>query len=184
MLTNLISLDGAILFWIQEHLRTSLLDTLMVFYTNLGDNGYLWLFLCLCLLCHPKTRKAGICGFLSIALGALFTNVMFKPLVSRTRPYLVLDYLLPLVTSHDLNSFPSGHTCAAFAAASGWWRTMPHRWMRITGLVLAVLMAASRIYTGVHYPSDVLAGAVIGWLSGIIIQQVVLHYSARRDLQT
>ena len=176
MFISLAALDGSILIWIQEHLRVALLDAFMVFYTNLGDHGLLWLFLCLCLLCHPRTRKAGICGFCAIALGALFTNVIIKQLVSRTRPYLALEYALPLVISDDPNSFPSGHTCAAFAAAAGWWRSVPYRWMKITGLVLAVLMGCSRLYTGVHYPSDVLAGAAVGWLSGMIIWKLNEKY--------
>ena len=73
---------------------------------------------------------------------------------ARPRPWLDVAGLVPLIQEPDPNSFPSGHTCAAFAAASAWWRALPRRWMRWTGLVLAVCMGLSRLYVGVHYPSD------------------------------
>ena len=60
------------------------------------------------------------------------------------------------------NSFPSGHTCAAFAAGLSWARTLPWRWSRILAVILAVCMGLSRLYVGVHYPSDVIAGALVG----------------------
>ena len=75
--------------------------------------------------------------------------------------------LIPLVDERDPNSFPSGHTCAAFAAGMSWVRALPRRWMRVLSAVLAVCMGLSRLYVGVHYPSDVLAGAVIGSLAAL-----------------
>ena len=75
--------------------------------------------------------------------------------------------LTPLVTENDPNSFPSGHTCAAFAAGLSWARALPWRWGRIAAVVLAVLMGLSRLYVGVHYPTDVLAGAALGTLCGL-----------------
>lgn len=185
MLSNLTlrlgQLDGLLLIWIQENLRSSLLDPFMIFYTNLGDHGMMWLFLCFCLYLYPKTRKAGYMGLFSLALGALFTNVMIKPLLQRTRPYLVLELSRALVTSSDANSFPSGHTCAAFASAFGWRRNLPEKWMRILGLALAFLMGCSRLYTGVHYPSDVIAGAVIGWISGMIMNWGVERFHQKEN---
>ena len=83
---------------------------------------------------------------------------------------------MPLVAEHDPNSFPSGHTCAAFAAASAWCRTLPRRWMKVTAVVLAALMGFSRLYVGVHFPSDVLAGMAVGllcgWLACLLWRQV------------
>ena len=100
--------------------------------------------------------KLGDAGILWIALS-------IKSLVERARPWL--DWpIVPLVSEKDPNSFPSGHTCAAFAASMIWVRTLPWSWGRTCGVVLAVLMGLSRLYVGVHYPSDVLVGAVIGTL--------------------
>ena len=166
MLHSLLTLDGAILFWIQEFLRTPLLDSFFSFYTKLGDSGLLWIALSLLLLCFRPTRKAGLVSLTAMLLGLLCTNVALKHLVGRTRPWLVVEGLIHLVAEHDPNSFPSGHTCAAFASAVAWLGTLPKRWMKVTALVLAVLMGFSRLYVGVHFPSDVVVGALVGSACG------------------
>ncbi len=159
----LYALDSGVLLWIQQVLRGAL-DPLMMFYTKLGNGGMLWIVLCLLLLCFPKTRRAGFWGLIAMLLGLLCTNVVLKHLVGRPRPYTAVEGLVPLLLSGDPNSFPSGHTCAAFAAAGVWARALPRRWMGVTGLVLAALMGFSRLYVGVHYPTDVLAGLAVGLL--------------------
>ena len=90
-----------------------------------------------------------------------------KHLVERTRPWLVVEGLIPLIAEGDPNSFPSGHTTAAFAAGVVWWKTLPWTWGRVGALALAVLMGCSRLYVGVHFPSDVLAGAAVGALCAL-----------------
>ena len=70
--------------------------------------------------------------------------------------------LMALVAEHDPNSFPSGHTCAAFAAALSWRGRLPWKWAGRTAVALAVCMGLSRLYVGVHYPSDVITGGLIG----------------------
>lgn len=83
-----------------------------------------------------------------------------------------------LVTSSDPNSFPSGHTCAAFAFAVALCMTQPQRWAKGAALALAALMGFSRLYVGVHFPSDVLAGAVIGSLCGLLAGWMVPRFLA------
>ena len=165
MLQELMILDGGILLWIQEHLR-GVLDPLVCGYTHLGDHGLLWIVLTVVLLIFPRTRRAGIVSAIALVLSLICTNLVLKHLVARPRPWLEVAGLLPLVNEPDPNSFPSGHTSAALAAACAWWRTLPRRWMAVTGLVLAVCMGLSRLYVGVHYPSDVLAGALVGAFCG------------------
>ena len=115
-----------------------------------------------------KALTAAVILFvLALLLGALCTNVVLKNLVQRPRPYTVVEGLIPLLTSGDPNSFPSGHTCAAFAAGLAWAGPGSARWARIAAVVSAVCMGLSRLYVGVHYPSDVLAGAVIGSLAAL-----------------
>ena len=181
MLTLLQPLDGAILLWIQNVLRGAL-DPLVCFYTHLGDKGLFWIAACLLLLVWKPTRKAGLCGLLAMLLGLLVTNVTLKHLVARPRPWLDVAGLLPLVQEPDPNSFPSGHTCSAFAAAAAWARTLPRRWMKYTGLILAAAMGLSRLYVGVHYPSDVLAGCVIGCLCGLLACAVWNAAAEKRGL--
>lgn len=174
MLDSLLQLDGGILLWIQEYVRSTSLSVVLAPYTMLGDAGLMWIALSLAMLCFRKTRKAGALALCAMALGLVVTNLTIKPLVSRPRPWLMVEGLGHIVEEKDPNSFPSGHTCAAFAAAMVWVRTLPWRWGRVTAVVLAVLMGLSRLYVGVHYPSDVLAGAVIGslcaWAAWKVIQ--------------
>ena len=162
------NLDGAALLAIQS-LRLEVLNPLVEGFTSLGNAGLLWIVLSLAMLFWKPTRKAGVLALVSLLLGLLCTNVLLKHLVGRERPWLHVAGLIPLVDERDPNSFPSGHTCAAFAAGMSWVRALPRRWMRVLSAVLAVCMGLSRLYVGVHYPSDVLAGALVGsfcaWLA-------------------
>lgn len=166
VLNRLWTLDGAVLLWFQAHLRAPVLDCAVSFYTALGNAGLLFLAAAAVLLCFKKTRRAGLTALLALGLGFLCTNLVLKNLVSRPRPWLEVAGLTALVTENDPNSFPSGHTTAAFAFASALWRAAPDKRMRWAALVCAVLMGLSRLYVGVHYPSDVLAGVLVGLLSG------------------
>jgi len=170
MLELIQQLDGQLLMAIQG-LHQLWLDPIVSLYTRLGNGGILWIALSLAMLCWRPTRKAGMLALMAMALGLLVTNMTIKPLVERARPWL--DWpIIPLVVENDPNSFPSGHTCAAFAAGLSWARALPERWMRRLAIVLAVCMGLSRLYVGVHYPTDVLTGAVIGalcaWAAGYI----------------
>ena len=158
---TLLALDGNLLLAIQG-LHQPWLDPVAAGFTRLGNAGILWIVLSLAMLCWRPTRKAGVLGLLALVLGALCTNVVLKHLVARPRPWLSLP-LVPLVAEHDPNSFPSGHTCAAFAAGLAWARALPRPW-GAAAVLSAVLMGLSRLYVGVHYPSDVLVGALIGTL--------------------
>ena len=160
--------DEQALVWIARHLRTPILDGFMSFYTNLGNAGLLFIALALLLLCFRATRRAGASAGVGMLLGLLITNLTIKPLVNRPRPWVVLEGLANLATSSDPNSFPSGHSCAAFAFAVAVALTAPRRWMKAAALAAAALMAFSRLYVAVHFPSDVLAGAAIGAVCGLL----------------
>ena len=183
MLETLCRLEGPVLLWIQEAVRQPWLDPVVEAYTRLGNAGLLWIVLSAVMLCHPKTRKAGALALLAMVLGLLCTNVALKHLVGRTRPWIDVAGLIPLVSEPDPNSFPSGHTCAAFAAGMIWARALPAGWMRVTAVVLAVCMGLSRLYVGVHYPSDVLVGAVVGalcaWAAWSIGKEMVKAWKRR-----
>lgn len=144
-----------------QSLRSPMLDAFFVWYTQLGNAGLVWIVVSLLMLLFRRTRKTGVLALGALLLGFVCCNLVIKPLVGRTRPWLLVEGLRTLVAEYDPNSFPSGHTCAAFAAAGIWWQGLPRRWGN-TALVLAVLMGLSRLYIGVHFPSDVLAGALLG----------------------
>ena len=179
MLDTILQLDGELLVAIQG-LHMSWLDPIVSFYTKLGDAGLLWIALSLVMLLWKPTRKAGALALCAMILGLVVTNITIKPLLSRLRPWL--DWpIVPLVTEKDPNSFPSGHTCAAFAAGLSWVRALPWRWGRIAAVSAAVLMGLSRLYVGVHYPTDVLAGAVIGSLCAWVVWKAYNLYSDRKN---
>ena len=163
MLEAIQGLDGAALLAIQS-IRTPVLDSLVSGYTALGDVGLMWILLSLAMLCHKSTRKAGGAALMALVLGLLCTNVVLKHLVARPRPWLDVAGLIPLIAEHDPNSFPSGHTTAAFAAGMVWAGALPWNRVRPLAVVLAVFMGLSRLYVGVHYPTDVIAGALVGSL--------------------
>lgn len=167
MLTWIRQLDGAVLRWIGEHLRSPMANSLMCAYTTLGDRGALFIVLSLlCLLFRPS-RRVGAAGLTALVMGAVVTNLTLKPLVARARPWLVLEGFETLMRSSDPYSFPSGHTCAAFAFGMAVVAMVPHGWLKTAALVAAVLMGYTRLHVGVHFPSDVLAGAVVGTCCGL-----------------
>lgn len=157
--------DGEILLWIQEHVRANGLSGAMRAITHLGDAGAFWILLAAVLLVAKKTRRLGAACASALAMGALATNVFLKNLVQRIRPYAALEKLRILVSEPSDWSFPSGHATASFAAAWVLFRLAPKK-VGVPALLLAILIALSRLYVGVHYPTDVLAGAAIGVLSG------------------
>ncbi len=154
----------------QNNLRISpLLDGIMVFISTLGDGGICFIVLSVLLLFFKKTRRIGFVALLALALGALCTNIALKQIVSRPRPYVTMQALLPLLPSHDPFSFPSGHTTAAFAYCTAIFLQAKNKWYTNALMVFAALMGISRIYVGVHYLTDVFAGVVVGTLCAVVV---------------
>lgn len=179
MLDVLQSTDGGILLALQA-VRSDFLDPLVEAYTSTGNAGMIWIVLSLAMLCFKPTRKAGVLALCAMALGLVCTNMILKPLVARPRPWLDVAGLVPLIDEPDPNSFPSGHTCAAFAAGMIWVRVLPWKWGRVLAVILAVCMGLSRLYVGVHYPSDVVAGALVGSACAWSVWHVYLLRRKRR----
>ena len=165
--------DERALVWIAQNIRCALLDPFMKLYTQLGNTGMLFIVLGLLMLFFKPTRKAGFSALCAMLIGLIVVNFTIKPLVARDRPWLVIENFLNLVEEHDPNSFPSGHTNAAFAFAIAVCMSAPKKWMKIAAVCAAVVMGLSRLYVGVHFPSDVLVGAVIGSLCGLAGSWVV-----------
>ncbi len=160
-------LDEQALVWIAEHIRNAVLDPFMMLYTQLGNTGMLFIALGVVMLLFKQTRKVGVSALCAMLIGLIVVNFTIKPLVARARPWLVIENFVNLVPEHDPNSFPSGHTNAAFAFALAVCLSAPKKWMKITAVCMAAVMGLSRLYVGVHFPSDVLAGAAIGSLCGL-----------------
>lgn len=161
MLEALNQLDGQLLLWIQENLRHSLLTDIFRFITSLGDGGSIWIMACIVCLIPKKTRTVGVMGLLALLGSLIVNNHIIKNLVARPRPFYELSELLPLIPKPGEYSFPSGHTASSFAAAAVFYRKLPKKY-GIPAMLLAFLIAFSRMYLGVHYPGDVIAGIVSG----------------------
>lgn len=161
-------MDGQILLWIQANLRCGALSAFFVPFTHFGDHGLLFILLTLALLLHPKTRPYGLRTGIALLFSLLFTNILLKHLFARVRPFEVVEGLVALVVERDPNSFPSGHTSAAFAFAFALVGAVKKGWVKGGVVALAVLMGLSRLYVGVHYPTDVLAGCVVGICAGVL----------------
>lgn len=162
------ALDGQILLWIQS-LRTPLLNKFMIFYTQLGDHGLLFIAMALLLIAIPFTRRTGCASAFGLAIGALVTNLLLKPFFMRPRPYVTVPGLTNLIDmSRDPNSFPSGHATAAFGVCMAIFLTVKDKRAKAASLFVAVLMGFSRLYVAVHYPTDVIAGALIGTMAACL----------------
>lgn len=164
--------DMAVLNFVQTYLRCNFLDMAMPLITELGNGGILWIICSLLLTVFPKTRKAGIAMAVSLILEVLCCNVLLKPFVARLRPCDVNTAVRLLIPHPEGFSFPSGHTGASFAAAAALF--FGKNRMGAVAFILAALIGFSRIYLYVHYPTDVLAGAMLGimlgWLGNILVR--------------
>lgn len=154
-------MEEQILLFVQDHMRTAVLTPVMKAITTLGDMGAVWIAIALLLCLNRKWRKTGQTAICATVLSFLVNNMFLKHFVARSRPYTIIEDLVPLIRKPTDYSFPSGHTACAFAVGFLLFRKLPKRY-GIPCLVLAVLIGFSRIYLGVHYPSDVLAGAISG----------------------
>ena len=161
------SLDWSILHFIQNHMTCPLLDFLMPKITALGNSGMIWILAAVGLLCTRKYRRQGALLLIGLLTGALLGNVFLKNFFARPRPCWLDDSVQLLIAIPQDYSFPSGHTLASATGAAMLAQT--DRRFGWAAIPLAVLIAFSRLYLYVHFPSDVLAGAVIGVGIGVVV---------------
>lgn len=148
--------DAFLLLFIQDHLRNGLLTPLMVVVTMLGNKGIIWMVLIALLLLRRRTRWVGALAAVSFLVNAGLAEIFIKHAVMRPRPFLSIPELQTLVVQPLTYSFPSVHTVSSFSVAFIVWRSSLRKWRRPV-MALACLMAFSRLYVGVHYPSDIAA---------------------------
>lgn len=168
------SLDQSILYWIHDNLSCGVLDMLMPKLTLLGSGGAIWLLAAAIMLCAKKYRRQGVILLAGLAVGVLVGNVCLKNLIARPRPCWLDDsvkLLIPIPTDY---SFPSGHTLSSVIGATVLTKT--NRRFGWAAIPLAAIIAFSRLYLFVHYPSDVLAGAVLGVAVGLVVYRVGMRY--------
>lgn len=164
---TLTELEFSVLDWLAEHLRCGLMDGLMPLITRLGDGGYFWITLLILLMIPKKTRKLGAAMAVALLINVVLCNLTLKPLVARPRPFDLREVALLIPPPEDF-SFPSGHTSSSFAAAGALLFMKAEKELWIPSACLAVLIAFSRLYLYVHFPTDVLGGILLGLFSAFV----------------
>ena len=158
--------EASILLWIQENLRGAL-DGFWVFVTHLGDGGYLCIAIGISLLLFKKTRPVGFTVLLSLLINACMTNLTLKDFFGRVRPFNANPEIVTLIKHPSSFSFPSGHTSGSFSAALVLYHMLPKK-LGVPAVVLATMIGFSRMYVGVHYPTDILGGIVVAIIASTL----------------
>ena len=174
-----------ILDFIRDRFACPFLDAVMPLITSLANGGIIWIIAAVLLLIFKKSRKTGFSVALALITGLIIGNLILKNLVGRIRPYEFNEGVEILVARLSDYSFPSGHTLASFEAATA--LLIREKRLGVPALVLAVAIAFSRLYLYVHYPTDVLAGIILGVLIGIFacktVDKLENRLSARKSRQ-
>ena len=193
--------DGNLLIGIQHALNADWLTPVMKFITLFGEAGIFWILMCLSLIIFRKTRRLGIICAFSLLLTFICCNLVLKPLVDRVRPWVTFQMVNAMLPPPGDASFPSGHSANSMGPAWGMFiATMPvktaagrsydevrclgwkgkgaspvtmHKWS-IAAVVLALLVGLSRLYLGMHYPSDVVCGLLLGMIAATVVYKIIL----------
>ncbi len=168
-LLNAIQLIDTDLFMQVYRRHHPLLDQIMPVITNLGTGGLIWLVWCALLFFFGKAqgKQVAVITLVALVFSYLLCQEWIKALVARPRPFVGLEDIIILVPPEQSYSFPSGHTATSFACAyviAKLWPTQ--KWLPV---VIALAIGFSRIYVGVHYPTDVLFGALFGIICGEVV---------------
>lgn len=202
-------LDGNLLIGIQQALNADWLTPVMKTITMFGEDGIFWICICALMLLFRRTRRLGIICSLSLLFTFIACNLCLKPLVDRIRPWVTFQMVNAMLPPPGDASFPSGHSANSMAPAwalfiatmpvkthSGrsydevrclGWRgegispRMMHKF-GIAAVVLAVLVGISRLYLGMHYPSDVICGLLLGMIIAVVVYRVILKIEDKRGV--
>lgn len=161
----IMNFDWGIMNFIQESIKCSFLDLIMPWITFLGDEGIIWIISGVALLFTKKYRKHGVVLLLGLLMGSIIGNEIIKPIVARARPCTVDPSVQLLIERPSSYSFPSGHTTSSFVGATVLMKT--NKKFGIPAVIVASLIAFSRMYLYVHFPTDIIGGIVLGVAIGI-----------------
>lgn len=158
----MMNFDFLILDFIQQYIKNPFFDFLMPRITALGNGGLTWIVAAIVLLLIPKYRKGGMVLAIGLLSGLIIGNLTLKPLFARIRPFDLVEGIELLISAPTDFSFPSGHTLSSVIAAVI--LTMINKKFGYIAIPLAVLIAFSRLYLYVHFPSDILGAIVLALL--------------------
>lgn len=169
------NIDFSILNLIQSYIKCGFLDVVMPVITTLGNGGAIWIIIAISLTVTKKYRKIGLTMGLALIFSLLVGNIILKPFVARVRPFNINTSIQLLIKAPVDFSFPSGHAMASFAAAIVIF--CYNKKYGIGALILATLIAFSRLYLYVHFPSDVIVGTITGVLLALISVKIMKNAS-------
>ncbi len=149
------------------------MNAVMLFFSTIGSSGLIWIAGGLDMLLTKKYRKAGILLLICLVITWVLNDMLIKNLIQRPRPYITLSELKALVPLRTDYSFPSGHTSTSFACAYAAVRSNGRRWVWV--YAVAAMIAVSRLFVGMHYPSDILAGILFGTLIAAVSYSLALR---------
>ncbi len=160
--------DDSIINFIAENFHNAFTDVFFVYVTYLGELGLVWIVISLVMLISKKYRVYGFLALMALLLTFLIGEVVLKNIIARDRPFVSDPDLLVLIHKPSSFSFPSGHSGSSFTAATIFY--FVNKKFGVCAYILAFLVAFSRVFLCVHYPTDVICGAVLG----IIMANVVI----------
>lgn len=160
-------IDFSILNFLQDTIRCDFLDIVMLFFSKIGSAGIIWILTGIVLMFFKKHRATGVILLSAMAFGYLVGEIGLKNIICRPRPFTLNPSINLPINPPDGFSFPSGHSCSSFACATV--LMFFNKKFGIPALAVASLIAFSRLYNYVHFPSDVLAGICLGIISAIVV---------------
>ncbi|MBO5163473.1 MAG: phosphatase PAP2 family protein [Ruminococcus sp.] len=163
-----------ILDFIRGHMRNGFLDTVMPVVTMCGDLGIFWVAVALVISAKAKYRRCSITMLIGLIAGVLIGNLIVKNAVRRDRPCWIIEIQNMLIENPQDFSFPSGHTLSSFCAASILFYY--DKRLGVPAFGVAVLIAFSRMYLYVHFPTDIIGGALLGILIACLTVKVTNKY--------
>ena len=155
------------------------MDVLMMVFTYAGEYGALWAVISIALMITKKYRRLGATLAVGLIACVVIGNIILKPLVARDRPFITDPSIMIMIPPPSDASFPSGHTFSSFCSASV--LAMHGRKWGISAFAIAFLIAFSRLYFNVHFPTDVLCGAVLGIVTGVTVYRI-MNRKPKKDM--
>lgn len=174
MFDFILNLDFSVLYFIQDHIKNPVFDALMPFLSTIGGGGAVWIIACFIMIFFKKTRTAGITGLCAMAFSFIAGELILKNIFCRVRPCYIDTSVKLLVPYPTTYSFPSGHTASSFSCAVS--LLIAHKKIGVPALILAFLIAFSRLYNFVHFPTDIMAGIILGVGTALSVTAVINNY--------